>query len=184
MAKVTVETPKGFQRLEPIVREEFIRALRQAADGMYAALHLKFKEEDIDEDGATGATWKSVKIGNLKMMGDRAAIEIAPTGDRARIMNFIEYGRKRGAAPPPLEPIMEWLRARKIVSDADDPRMVRAIAYTVSKNISERGIAPKHIFSTTSRVYKRQVIKFFEDATRRVVQRMNGDTNIGQRRTG
>jgi hypothetical protein len=170
MATVSTEIPRKWRKFDEIVAVEFAETLRRGAEGFYRSLGRHFEREDIN---ASGETWKSIRIGELKRTGSRMSIEVGPTGDRAKVVAFIEFGRKPGNAAP-VDAIKEWLYERKIVTPGDDPEKVHAIAWYIAKNIGQYGIEPRPIFERTERQYTPHLIRMMEAAARRVVKRING----------
>jgi hypothetical protein len=181
-SKVTADIPKQWKQFGKIVQQEFSKALRRSGAGALREVQRQFVLADAI---ASQKTFDSIKLSELQMLGDRMSIEVAPTGDRARIMNFIEFGRRPGRQPPP-GPIMEWLLTRKIVSEGEDPEKVRALAWYISRQIAEYGIEPKHIFEKAEQRYASRIVQIFEAAARRVVKRIeekNANSN-GQSDSG
>jgi hypothetical protein len=180
--KVTVEKrPKAFGHYRTIVREEFNRALVAAGQSVLKAVGRQFALQDAMASGKSAA---AIELGRLKFVGDRVSIEVAPRADRAKVIEYIVYGRQAGAKMPPLEPIMEWLQDRKIVSAGDDPKKVRALAWYISKQISIYGIEPRPIFTNAGKMAAPRIRQIFEAAARRVAKRLegtDGTVNNGQR---
>lgn len=175
--RVTVTIPKHLRQFETIVRQEFTTALRRAGEGFYKQVGRQF---ELSNASASGKTFKSIKVGDIKVMGDRASIEVGAIGDRAFIMAMIEHGRHPGKAPPP-EPIKEWLFDRKIVTQGDDPKKINALVWYISRQIAQFGIEPKEIFGKARRTYRPHARRIFQAATRRVVKRLlNGTGSNGQ----
>ena len=82
--------------------------------------------DDLDKV-ATGRTLDSVEIRSV-VTGNEADFEITLGGGAP----FIQSGRAPGAAMPPVQPISEWISARRLPLNP----------YAVAKSIAKNGIAP------------------------------------------
>jgi hypothetical protein len=167
--KVQFDYPKHMRWLKPIVQREFGDFLERAAEGQRAAYGRQYV---LDDAIASGESFKAFDIGDLKARGDRMSITLAPQGDRARVISFIEFGRGPGRMPP-RELIIEWLEDRKIIQKGQRDTKVSALSFAIAKMIGEDGIEPRFILEKAQKHYKPYIARMFEATVRRLAAQIN-----------
>jgi len=169
--KITLNAviPKNFEWIARIARDEYSKTLASAAEGQYREIGRQFAVEDAL---ASGETWKSFQTSPIEVRGDRMQVSLYPTGDRAKVMAFIEFGRRPGKMPPPAA-IREWLEAKGWIGKGEEGTHVDAIIWSVARGIGEYGIEPKHLLEKAENRYKPNIVRMFEAATRRIARRVN-----------
>jgi len=91
---------------------------------------------------ASGKTLKSIK-GIARFSFSKSSVEIA--GDEALI--FIDRGRKKGGKQPPIQSLLDWIRARGIKGKDRAGRFIsdNSLAFLIGRAIVRRGIKPAKI---------------------------------------
>jgi hypothetical protein len=93
--------------------------------------------------------------------------EPTPTG--ALVFNLmpysgvIEFGRRRGARPPPLAPIAHWLQRRAGLSKSE----AEGAAFPVSKAIGKRGLRARRVLTGA----RKEITRFIHEEIRRALDR-------------
>lgn len=166
-----LEYPTNFEWAIRIAEDEYGKTLRRAAEGQLSAIGRQFV---LDDAYVTGETFKSLEIGDVKNYGDRMAIEIAPKGDRAQVMSYIEFGRGTGRWGRSFHAaLIQWLHDRKLVSAGMDEKEVSSIAFALMRTISANGIEPRFILEKAEKHYRPYIVRMFEAATRRIAKRIS-----------
>lgn len=173
---IQIEFPPIIDRIELNALTEYRRALADVGDLVIGEVSRQFvRKRAVATTGTIGSIQKS----GVTAIGSRLLIEVAPTGNRRRAMQAIEFGRRKNKPMPPLGAIIEWMDARGI-SGGMTPSEQRSIAYAIAVSIAEHGIKPKHIFKDTinDTGLQTRIQNVLAEATRRVVAGMNnGNSN-------
>lgn len=172
--KIQLDYPKAFPWLIPMAAKEYAAVLQRAAEGQYAAYGRQYV---LDDAIASGRSFKSFDISDVKTRGDRMEINLAPTGDRAQVISFIEFGRRPGKMPP-RDVIITWLEDRKIIKKGERGPRVDALSFAVAKAIASDGIEPRFILEKAQRKYRPHIVRMFEAATRRLANKINAQLTI------
>ena len=162
--KLQIDYPKEMKWLRPIIKEEFADFLERAAEGQYRAYGRQYV---LDDAIASGESFKSFDISDVSTRGDRMSIVLAPTGDRAQIISFIEYGRRPGKMPP-REAFLEWMEGRGIIEKGQRDTKTAALSFAIAKMIGADGIEPRFILEKARKHYRPHIERMFEATVRRI----------------
>jgi hypothetical protein len=133
-----------------------LSTFREKLDAMGAEVIAEAKKNLQKPRNIRGRTTNRVATGKLRdsltfgywKRGDMIVQWYGPQEKSIReYADVIEKGRRKGATPPPIEPIMRWMRVRKIkvrdskgrFTEKNDANM-RFAARKISKAISRNGI--------------------------------------------
>ena len=157
-----------------MVQAEFEPVMKKAMEGQLAAYGRQYVLQDAI---VTGKSFKSFVISDVEKDGDRMSISLAPQGDRAKVINWIENGRLPNRSGNPSEEMVknvrEWMLQKGIVSGAADEREVRVTAWAIAATIAHEGFEGKHIIETASKIYRPRIKQMFEAAARRLAAKIN-----------
>lgn len=171
---VKLEYPRSWKKLLPILESEFAETLERAAEGQLAAYGRQYV---LDDAMASGRTAQSFDISAVARRGDRMSINIVPTGDRAQIVSFIEYGRRPGGMPP-REAIIEWMEDRGIIARGERNTKVSALSYAIAKKIGQDGIDPRFILEKARRHYRPYIDRMFQAAAKRAARKIEAILSV------
>jgi hypothetical protein len=76
----------------------------------------------------------------------------------------MEFGRKPGAAFPPLEPLMRWVHLVLGVPNEE----AKGVAYVVGRSIARKGIKGRRFMQKGFEASKAQIVDYFEQALKRI----------------
>jgi len=93
--------------------------------------------KNLEEDNAI-ATGYLKNSAFVELLGEGSV----RVGFSAPYAIFVEYGTNEYTAPPPINKIEEWVKAKF----GYDGRKAHSIAYTISREIFERGTEPRWFF--------------------------------------
>lgn len=113
------------------------QGVRLAGKDIVIILQRKTVALNIWDRGKMAKGWRATPIGNgltLKVY------------NREPHAVYVEFGRSAGAMPPPLAPILAWVRRQLGLSGPD----ARNVAWAITKTISLRGIAPRPVLTAPS----------------------------------
>lgn len=167
-----IDIPKNNKWLTRIALDEYRRTLRRAAEGQLKTLGRQYV---IADKIASGKTFDSFQISDIKTLGDRMEIETAPTGDRASMVaGVIEYGADydKPMGSTAIDNIMDWMRVRGIGAGLKD-KDFRRLAFAIAGGVRQYGLEPHYLMEKSENQYRRHIIRMFEAATRRIVRRFN-----------
>jgi hypothetical protein len=143
---IKIELPLPFDGLIDAVNRQIAVALKEIDQKLLNAVANEFrKPSKYGTPGiASGRTLDDI-TSRSQVVGSRYTIEISPTSRQAA-MQAIELGRRRNKPQPPIESILEWMRARGIGAGESEAKQ-KQIAFAISHSISQNGIQPKFIFA-------------------------------------
>jgi hypothetical protein len=102
-----------------------------------------------------GKKRRAVSSGNLKNSlsfvrsetNNFQFVNFTATGTARQYANMVEYGRRKGATPPPIDPIMKWIKTKPVRLQKKGggfvkmtPQAIRSAAFAISKSIGKNGI--------------------------------------------
>lgn len=92
----------------------------------------------IKEAGAVASSQllNSVTISSMQASTDSAVMTVGSSSPYAA---YVEYGRRAGSKPPPMQAIFEWMTMKGMEAD-------HRAAYAIAKKIGKDGIPPKRVF--------------------------------------
>jgi hypothetical protein len=175
--------PTDFTWAEEIAREEFTDALQRAGLGLKSAIGRQFV---LDDAVASGKTAKSFNVSEVEDLGDRMQISVLPIGDRAKVVEFLEFGTNpSGSKPSPemVERIKQWAIARGIIRRSDDSWRPHSMAYGIARSILANGIEERRIIEHAENHYGRYITQIMNAAARRIENRINQRLAAGIQQT-
>lgn len=136
----TIEvTPRNFERTIRAKlrrdRREFIKAANEAV-----AIGLAHAVATTDRLGVVDRAIYKLAFRTRKLTDGAELRNDAPHAP------IIEYGRRPGAAGPPLEPIRAWVVRKLVPAGAVEPDDVDSAAFAIRQAIHDRGLPPHGIF--------------------------------------
>jgi hypothetical protein len=162
---IKIELPLPFDGLIDAVNRQIAVALKEIDQKLLNAVANEFrKPTKYGTPGiATGRTLDDI-TSRSQVVGSRYTIEIGPTSRQAA-MQAIELGRRRKKPQPPIEPILEWMRARGIGAGESESKQ-KQIAFAISRSIAKNGIQPKFIFQKALESQIETIQNIFEKAVK------------------
>jgi hypothetical protein len=138
-------------------------ALRGAMEKYGEALVLEIVQQLKDADKeATGALAKSVDYQLIETLNSIAVGIFA-----LPYLDNVDSGRRRGAKPPPVGPIIEWMKVRGIKGrNRKTGKFItqRSAAFAIARGIGKNGIKPTNVIKKSLRKLKSLQAKLLTDA--------------------
>ena len=97
-------------------------------------------KQDLKASGksASGSLIRGT-TGSTSIIGSRVRFE----GKAPEHYVFVDKGRRPGLTPPPIKPILKWVKQKGIGSG----KKARGIAFAISKSIGKKGITATNIYT-------------------------------------
>jgi hypothetical protein len=164
MSNLLGDNSVALMHLEERLIAEYQKALIAIGDA-----GVKIVQKNFDNAGAvaTGEAKRSIQRTDIQRIGSVMRMSIIPTGDRARIMRFIENGRKPGKMPP-LDDIIEWMEAKGI-SQGMTPGEERNVAFAIARNVADFGLKGHKIFAKSRQEIQPIADRIIQEATKRAL---------------
>ena len=138
-------------------------ALKEAMDKYGEALVVEIIQQLKDADKvATGKLAKSIDYELIEAL-DMISVNILA----ADYFEVVDGGRRKGAKPPPTEPIVKWAKVRNIERFRDKRgRFIsdKARAFIIARSIGKNGIKPTNVVKKSLRKLKSLQEKLLTDA--------------------
>jgi hypothetical protein len=153
-------TPENQQQLENVIKRIYQNLLLQER----YPYGVKYK--GVGNKVATGKLYNSIYIDNLQFTDDFVEVVYdIETTNNVRYFGVIDKGRRKGATPPPIEPILAWINKRGIGirdkkgqfikgSVQNSAKRKLSLAYAISNGISKNRIRPTNIVKLADKEIK------------------------------
>jgi hypothetical protein len=173
-----IDYPREYPWLLPLVEAEYSKTLRRAAEGQLAAIGKQYVLADAM---ASGDTFKSFEISDVRNFGDRMEIDIAPKGDRAKVVEWLEFGRGPNRTGFPSTAmaanILQWAKDKRILPRGEEA--AKAFVWAVATTIARDGFEGKFLLEKAETQYARYIKQMFDGASRRVAKQINERLSAG-----
>lgn len=163
----------GFAQFESLWRRAPELADRELHAAMEESLMLLQRETvEATPTGAYGLLRQSIIAREPQRLADGLIGVVDVDDARGRFGSVLNYAVaiELGTRPhfPPIEPLIDWVRAKLGVERDDAP----GVAYRVARKIATSGTEGAHMFERTLQAQRTQVLRIFEAALRRLTTRL------------
>lgn len=150
---------------EVLLHEEQNEVLRQDAFASETLLRSLGIQETLDQEGGLFRQLDVLPLDEL--------VNVKPgRTPPSKYFYWVVHGRQPGSAPPPVAPIIEWMKARDIRPlEGTSEKDYFSAAFAIARVIGEEGIEGRPIPQEAMRRTKFRVVRMFELAAARVAKR-------------
>jgi hypothetical protein len=159
---VTPVIPPALAGLEKALAREYGKAMKKIGNDGVRTIRRNFSAYGVNASGKTSDSIEPFVSGS----GLSLSLTFQATGDRARVMRFIEDGRKPGKYPP-TSAIREWMDDVGIEGGSE--RETDQIAFLISRKIAESGFKGHRIFARSKGEIDRNARTLLADATKKAI---------------
>jgi len=110
---------------------------------------MRDAEETVSREGIIASAEYGTSFCVVRLPDGAALINAAPHA------TYVEYGRRPGSRPPPMQAILRWIKLKGI--GTGDPAKDRNSAFLIAKKIGRDGIRPQWVMR---RVAKRWIPQY------------------------
>lgn len=158
--KVDTSTLKNIFNLDKALEREMAKALVKIGEKGVKTVQRNF---DSYAANASGKTKESIKP---TIVGKRE-VQIAASGNRAKVIQFIENGRGPGKMPP-RQIIREWMD--EVGISTGDDKVDSTISFLIARQIGRYGTKGHHIFERSQKEVNVNALKEVEAAVKRALK--------------
>lgn len=104
-------------------------------------------------------------------------IDFGASGKAGDYLKYVTFGRKKGARMPPLKPILDWMRIKRLrprnknggFIKATDGNL-RSMAWNIARSISKKGIEPFPFYANAIEDVMAKRGREFEEAIKKEIE--------------
>jgi len=82
---------------------------------------------------------------------------------------YVDRGRKAGSTPPPVRPILSWVRTRHIVFNGLSSKQT---AFIIARSIGEKGIKPTYAKDKVNKMLQKNLSEIIKGAVGKDIQEL------------
>jgi hypothetical protein len=168
----SVTLPASISRLEPILIEELSAALVTAGERVKQHLRDLLNDPSIKASGKSAASIERDE--EPTFVGGVLGMSVFPTGDRAKVMRYIDEGRRPKKKRPPIDAIIDWMIEKELDVGMSD-RELRGAAYVIARKIGRDGLPGKQVFSKARKQIRDDLPGILQDAVARALSRISSE---------